>query len=209
MNEKSNSLKLRNIHKCYASKTLLADVDYDFSARIYTLSGENGSGKTTLLKIMAQRVLPDEGAVIFGKGAVSYISDDIKLYDHLTGTEHILLAQKLIYAGNAQKNGGPNLSFIDTLFTQAELESRISTYSKGMIQKLRLLLGLLKEPTLLLLDEPIDGLDENAREIVRDFLEDYATKGNIVILVSHTKEILDWGHISLRLHKGKLTEGEN
>lgn len=163
------------------------------SGRITGFVGFNGSGKTTTLKCMLGFIRPDAGTVkLFGglspaeaSRRIGYLPERPYYYDFLTGEAF------LQYHWDLSRVPGEGVfrDRADELFRLVKLEDararRLSTYSKGMLQRIGIAQALLRDPELLILDEPMSGLDPDGRELVRDVLAGLKGRGKTVFFSSH------------------------
>lgn len=183
-------LTLESITKHYGSQTILFDIDFQVTeAQIIALVAPNGTGKTTLLNVIANIEKADEGFVtVLGKDnsdhmifhEMSYLQDNTVLYGHLTGYDH------LVFVANEHRLSKEKLNaLIDKIGIRHYLKKRISQYSLGMKQHLLLAIALVNQPKLLLLDEPLNGLDPDSVILVRQILTELKESGTTVILSSH------------------------
>ena len=183
-------LEINNLNKKYFSKQALSDVNLSLEkGRILGLMGPNGSGKTTLLKIIAGLQHANSGNVkvceknigIETKKLVSFLPDKNVLYPHM----------KAIDAINFYHN-----YFMDMLdFMKLDKNEKVSSMSKGMIEKLNLILTFSRDARLFVLDEPLGGVDPVARErIISTIIKTYNEDSSIIIsthMVNDVENIFD------------------
>ncbi len=162
---------------------------------IYALVGPNGAGKTTLLKLLVGLLAPTSGnAVIYGhdiaeepieaKKMFAFISDDPKAYNYLTGREFLSLTANLrqIPAKTAEER----IEKLKALFPISDIiDQRMAHYSRGNRQKLAFLAGLLAQPKIFIIDEPIVGLDPASIKIFGQKLRGFAKEGGTVLFSTH------------------------
>jgi ABC-type multidrug transport system ATPase subunit len=184
------AIELADVGRAYGERIALAGVSLELeTGRTLAVFGANGAGKTTLLRILATllrphrgevrvlgRELPREGYAVRGK--VGFLGHDPLLYRDLTARENLRF--------HARLHGVP-FARIDTLLDAVGLERRgdepVHTFSRGMIQRLAVCRTVLHEPELLLLDEPLAGLDPGAAAAVAPLLA-----GGTRVLISHDVE---------------------
>jgi ABC-2 type transport system ATP-binding protein len=169
-----------------------------YAGEVFGLLGPNSSGKTTLLRCMSTLCKPDRGAVyVLGKHTVresfavrhciGVVFQDAGVDKILTGREHMELFGNLYHMPPAHLRRR-----IDELVGMLELEPYVDrltgTYSGGIKRRLDLALGLLHEPSVLLLDEPTVGLDLSSRRVIWNAVRKYATAGNTIVFTSHYLE---------------------
>ena len=180
-------------------KTVLTDVTFQVPAGKTTgFVGGNGQGKTTTLKCILQFVFADKGEVRywgrpFGRDVqarIGFLPERPYYYDFLTAAEFLEFHWRL--AGRKKSELPPRLKAI---LEQVELESaahqRIRSFSKGMLQRLGIAQALLCEPDLLILDEPMSGLDPDGRLLVKDILREQKQKGTTIFFSSHLLADMD------------------
>ena len=171
------------------------------SGEIFGLLGPNGAGKSTTLKMAATLLLPSGGwGRIAGydletqaddvRRRIGYVPEGAELYEVLTGGEFLDLVRDLhrLPAAEARRRRAP---LLDALELNADLDRVIGDYSKGMKQKLLLIAALQHEPPVLLLDEPLDGLDVSAQEALKQILRERAAAGCAVVYSSHILEVVE------------------
>ena len=165
------------------------------------LLGPNGAGKTTTLRMVTGLLMPDAGTIsIFGidaladpigaKQIVGWLSDEPMIYDKLTPLEYLEFVSGLwnIEAQIAEHRARDLLRWLDMEEFASE---RCEHFSRGMRQKVALAGALLHEPSLIILDEPLTGLDAGSARLVKSVLADRVSKGNTVIMTTHILEIAE------------------
>jgi ABC-2 type transport system ATP-binding protein len=192
-------LSVRNVHKTYGTHKVLESIDLSLvSGEIFGLVGLNGAGKTTLIKIVLDLIKSDQGAAeIFGvpsanlqsRRHLSYLPEKFQPSRYLKGMEYLDLA--LSYYG---KKLDPDLAraYAQRLdLDPGVLDNRVGSYSKGMGQKLGLLGAFMVDAALLVLDEPMSGLDPSARIKLKATLQDVRGQGKTIFFSSHILSDLD------------------
>lgn len=153
---------------------------------IYGLIGPNGAGKSTLLYLLTKLLTPDTGEIkLFGKQDyslenVGFVQDNRVLYSYLSGQDHL---DYIASIHNIDKNHVQH--YIQKFQMEEYIHDAVSSYSLGMKQRLLLALSLIKNPTILFLDEPFNGLDPASTILIRESLKQLANKGTIVLISSH------------------------
>lgn len=167
---------------------------------IVGLLGPNGAGKSTTMKAILGLVRPDAGAIrVYGqdvqsdpvavKRQIGYVPESPSVYEFLTGAEYLDFVADM-YGLDPSTRRARIQPYLDGLELAGHEHSLISSYSQGMRQKVALAAGLLHHPPLLVLDEPLNGLDPRAARVVKDLLRNRATKDRVGILFStHVLEI--------------------
>lgn len=167
----------------------------------YALLGPNGAGKTTTLRIVAGLMRPDSGEVaIFGTDALkdpiaakritAWVSDEPMIYDKLSPTEYLAFVAGLwgVDPAVAEKRAD---ELIDWLELRPHAHERCEDFSKGMRQKVALAGALVHDPRLIILDEPLTGLDARAARLVKDALLVRVRQGCTVIMTTHILEVAE------------------
>ncbi|HBY59729.1 MAG TPA: hypothetical protein DEH78_07885, partial [Solibacterales bacterium] len=165
------------------------------------LLGPNGAGKSTTIKIIAGILAPGGGtARVFGlplperaldvKRGIGYVPESAALFETLTGQEFLELCGRLhmVEEVTLQRRIG---EMLDTFGLSADGSSRLDSYSKGMRQKILLAAALLHDPGLILMDEPLSGLDVNAALLVKDLIAGLAASGKTVLYSSHVLDVVE------------------
>jgi ABC-2 type transport system ATP-binding protein len=201
-------------HLFQASSTALDDLSFVVNTgEIFGIIGPNGAGKSTALKILLGFLRQDKGTVsLFNKSphdstshsGLGYLPENPCLYDQLTITEQLRFAGQIAGYSPSQTE-----ERINELLTNVNLRHvatiPIRRFSKGMTQRAALAYALFTEPELLILDEPMSGLDPLGRQMVVDILREYNSKGHTVLFCSHI--LTDVERICNRIgimHKGRL-----
>lgn len=187
-------IELKNITKQYGSIIALRDVTLTIKeGDFFALLGPNGAGKTTIIRILLDFTKPTSGeASINGKQsydpearrAVGYLPENLKIPGWLSGTRY-LMRQALLYGMDRTSAETAIDKVIDTVGMRGRENSVASTYSKGMAQRIGLAAALLASPRLLILDEPVNGLDPIGIREFRLILEDLRNRGVTLLLNSH------------------------
>ncbi|OII33067.1 hypothetical protein BIU98_06340 [Curtobacterium sp. MMLR14_010] len=190
-------LELHELTKRYGRRTVLHSVTATVPAGTITaLLGPNGAGKSTLLHAINGLIPVDAGTVsVFDRKGepaslrtIGFCPDDLPMADLLTGMEYLDLVQ------GARRISVPE-RVMDRLLRGMRLSdaahSLIDTYSHGMRRKLQLIAALLHDPNVLVLDEPIRGLDPESSAIMKQLLRRYAARGNAVLLSTHDLMVAD------------------
>ncbi len=144
------------------------------------LVGGNGAGKTTLLRLMAGLLRPNRGRIGYS-GAVGMVAHHTMMYDALTAKENLTFFGRL----HGLPADGRVDRMIELLGLTHAADQRIATYSRGMLQRLAIARALLHEPDVLLLDEPLTGLDDAASRTVLEVIEQLKLQGAAFVIASH------------------------
>ncbi len=196
------ALELRGLTKTYGKKTAVDHFDLSVpQGELYALLGPNGAGKTTTLRMTAGLLKPDAGSVrIFGVDALTdpasakritaWLPDEPMLYDKLTPVEYLEFVSGLWgVPPKLARQRAENL--LKMLGLWDERAQRCESFSRGMKQKASLAGALIHDPKLLILDEPLTGLDAAAARLVKDMLQERARAGATVILTTHILEVAE------------------
>ncbi|WP_042149834.1 ABC transporter ATP-binding protein [Paucisalibacillus sp. EB02] len=200
MNEKV--LSLQNLTMSYSGKDVLNGINLDvYRGQIIGYIGPNGAGKSTTLKVMLGLVEGYGGTVeIFGKSIatndhiykhkIGYVPENAEIYDNLTAAEYLTFIGEL-YGLKRDEATTKALKLLDEFDMGDVFHSRISSYSKGMRQKVLIISSLLHNPDLIFLDEPLSGLDANSVMVIKDMLEALANQGKTIFYSSHIMDVVE------------------
>ena len=191
-------LKIVNVKKVINKKVILDSIDLKLQGgRIYGIRGKNGSGKTMLFRMISGLIFPTEGKVIIdGKELGKDISfpDSIGALIENPGyiPDYSGFKNLKLIAGIKNIVGDEKIKdMMRSLGLDPESKKKVKKYSLGMKQKLGLAMALMEDPDLILLDEPMNGLDEGTVKVVYDILEKHKERGALIMIASHDKEDLD------------------
>ncbi|MGD9548019.1 MAG: ATP-binding cassette domain-containing protein [Candidatus Krumholzibacteriia bacterium] len=194
------ALQVADLHKDFRSGFLrrrlrgIAGISFSVTpGTIFALLGHNGAGKTTTINCILDLVRPDNGTIsILGhphddprtRARIGYLPERPYFFEHLSGRELLAFYADLLGVPRADREGR-----IDRCLELVRMQEfggrRLSKYSKGMLQRIGLAQTLLGDPELLILDEPMSGLDPLGRREVRELLLDLRRQGKTIILSSH------------------------
>src|SRR3989338_2939011 len=209
-------LNIRNLTKKFGNKVAVDGVSFAIKPKeIYALIGPNSSGKTTIVKSIAGILRPNGGVIEVGgdnvvekpmatKARIGYIPDEPTVWSGMTGEEFLHFSGALYGLDPTLRTG--RIAELLPVFALAGLEKEyFESYSRGNKQKFSILAALLHEPKLILIDEPIVGLDPESAEMARKQFTEFAAKGGAVLLVTHTLPVAEAIATSIGLLKnGKL-----
>jgi ABC-2 type transport system ATP-binding protein len=213
-------LHIENLTKRYGTTTAVADLDLHVPAgELYAFLGPNGAGKTTTIKCVAGLLWPTSGSVKVGghdahaepvqaKSLLSYVPDQPYLYEKLSGREFLAFVGRLYgLDGEACR---ARIEALLELFDATDWADGLSEgYSHGMRQKIVLSAALLHDPKVLLIDEPMVGLDPRSSRLVRRVLRERVENGCAVLMSTHTlsvaQEVAD--RIGIMHHGRMVAEG--
>jgi len=195
------ALELKGLSKSF-DRPAVDGLDLTIRAgEFYALLGPNGAGKTTTLRIVAGLLKPDAGAVsVFGidalespaeaKRLIAWVSDELMIYDKLTPFEYLEFVAGLWNVDPATAEGRAR-ELIDWLGLGPHAHERCQGFSKGMRQKVALAGAMVHEPRLLILDEPLTGLDAGSARQVKDVLAERVRGGVTVVMTTHILEVAE------------------
>jgi len=180
----------RALEKRYGDKRVLRGVELDLPDDGFLLvTGPNGSGKTTLLRLCAGLAAPTGGALEIGidRGGIGYLAHESLVYRELTALENLDLYGRLYRVPERRERSG---MLLERFGLWDARHTRAGSYSRGMLQRLALCRALLHEPTLLVLDEPFSGLDEEGAELLDRELQERRA-GAAFVVATHDPVRLD------------------
>jgi ABC-2 type transport system ATP-binding protein len=202
LSPESDALVVKGLTKRFGDKAAVAGLDLTVRAgELYALLGPNGAGKTTSLRMITGLLQPDAGsAALFGrdmgadptgaKRLLAWLPDEPMVYDKLTGLEYLAFVAGLwgVEPKAARARAEELLRWLDLWDAR---DQRCEGFSRGMKQKVALAGALIHEPRLLILDEPLTGLDAGAARQVKDLLQERVRAGATVILTTHILEVAE------------------
>jgi ABC-2 type transport system ATP-binding protein len=209
-------LEVRKLAKRYSAIPAVQDVSFSIRpGQILGYLGPNGSGKSTTVKMLTGLIEPSDGEIFFrGENVLKnrlwfnrhfgYVPEEPYLYTHLTGREYLQLAGRL--RGMEKSLLERKIEAMLELFGLADFrDTQMSSYSKGMRQKVLLSAALLHDPQVLILDEPFSGLDVTAGLVFRSLLQALANEGKMILYSSHVLEVVEKVCSEvLILHRGRV-----
>jgi ABC-2 type transport system ATP-binding protein len=179
-------LEADGVSKSFGERAALREVSLDVSrGELLAVLGPNGAGKTTLLSILAGITKPDAGRIDLSNGEVGWVPQQAGLYRRLTVEENLRLFARMEEAEDVE-------GIVERMLDQTGLAERrhdqVSSLSGGNQQRINIAIGLLGDPSVLLLDEPSSGLDPSQRVRLWDFVAGLAEGGTTVIYSTHQIE---------------------
>jgi len=191
-------LKVQGIHKKYGKKQVINNVSFSVDKEeIVALVGPNGAGKTTLFNCISAIGNFDQGSISINNldihkdriailGKISFMQDSSTLYADLTGKDHLNFIANIRGKSKQEIN-----SLVQELGIASYIDRKVNTYSKGMKQFLSLALAIISQPTLLLMDEPMSGLDPSSIKLFRDKIFQLRSEGCTILFSSHILSEVD------------------
>jgi ABC-2 type transport system ATP-binding protein len=200
--EPAYALVLQQVGKSFDGKVAVRDLSLAIRpGEFYGLLGANGAGKTTSLRMTVGLLAPDRGSIeVFGidalqrpsdaKQVLAWLPDEPMLYDQLTPLEYLEFVAGLwrIEAREAAARAG---ELLDRLDLWSQRDTRCAALSRGMKQKVSLAGALVHDPRLLILDEPLTGLDPAIQREVKDLLLARTDAGCTIILATHILDVAE------------------
>jgi ABC-2 type transport system ATP-binding protein len=189
------SIELRGVTRWYGNVVAVNDITMSIGAGVTGLLGPNGAGKSTVLHLIAGFLAPSRGELtvagertwrnpgLFRK--VGLVPERDSVYSFLTGAEFVAATAKLHKLARPQAAAARAIAMVE--LTEAQ-DRRISTYSKGMRQRIKVAAALVHDPEVVLLDEPFNGMDPRQRLHMMDLLHDQGAQGRVILLSSHVLE---------------------
>ena len=190
-----SAIELRNVSRWYGNVVAINDITMTISQGVTGLLGPNGAGKSTLLHLIAGFLEPSRGELTVG-GAASWRNPDIyrvlglvperdSVYAFLTGQEFVRATARLHKLPDPDAAAQRAIGIVEMTGAQ---DRRISTYSKGMRQRIKVAAALVHDPEILLLDEPFNGMDPRQRLHMMDLLDKLGSEGRTILFSSHILE---------------------
>ena len=214
-------LEVRDVTKRYGALTAVSHVSFTVKpGDVLGYLGPNGSGKSTTVKMIVGLMPPTHGQVRFDgadiqdalvayKANVGYVPEEAHVYTHLTGPEYLRLVGRLRGISPARLEGKID-RFLRVFGLDADYHAPLASYSKGMRQKILLAAALIHNPRVLVLDEPVSGLDVSTALVLRTVVRALAADGRIIFYSSHELETIE--KISTRviiLHEGRVVADDS
>lgn len=195
-------IELCNVTKSFSGKTAVDGLGLSIGwGEIFAFLGPNGAGKTTTIKMITGLLLPTQGRICVGdcdlethgreaRRLLGYVPDQPYLYDKLTGREFLQFIVEMY--GLPAVHGRRNLEQQIETFAMADYVDELTeSYSHGMKQRLVFAAALVHEPRVLVVDEPMVGLDPKSARLVKDLLREQASSGTTVFMSTHTLNVVE------------------
>jgi ABC-2 type transport system ATP-binding protein len=204
-------LEVRDLGHDYLGQAALVDVNLEVtSGELVAMVGSNGAGKTTFLKAAAGLLDPQRGSVrvarspagsMLARASTSYIPDAPTLYDDLSLNEHLEYVARL-HGVSEWKQRSDEL--LRRLFLDDRGDDLPANFSRGMRQKVSIALGFIRPFSVLLADEPYDGLDPQSRMVLTELLQESSADGKAVVFSTHRTEAITFATRCVALYDGEL-----
>ena len=197
-----HALAIRSLRKSFDDLVAVDGLDLHIHAgEFYALLGPNGAGKTTTLRMVSGLLAPDDGSIsVFGTDAladpiaakrkIAWVSDEPMIYERLTPLEYLEFVSGLWSVDPATAEARA-LELVSWLGLGHAANERCGGFSKGMKQKVALAGALVHDPDLVILDEPLTGLDAASARQVKDVLQRRVAQGKTIIMTTHILEVAE------------------
>ena len=196
------TIAITNLRKSYDAKVAVADLTMRVEpGEILGFLGPNGAGKSTTVKILTGLLTPDAGtAEVAGfdvvkhplevKKRLGYVPEAPVVYDTLTAEEYLELVGCLYHLDRGMLDARRN-ELLQLFDLDAARHQRLKEFSKGMRQKVVIAAAMIHRPEVLILDEPLDGLDANTALVIKELLRKLAAQGRTIMFSSHILEVVE------------------
>jgi ABC-2 type transport system ATP-binding protein len=214
-------LELQGISKKFSAITVVNDVSFSVApGEVLGYLGPNGAGKTTTIKMLAGLLEPTRGRILFHgldvrsdihayKKRLGYVPEQSEIYPHLSAYDYLSMVGRL--RGLPERTLKDKvIEFLRIFELDEDMHGPISSYSKGMRQKVLITAAILHNPAILLLDEPMSGLDVTTSLVIRDLIHRLAREEKIIIYSSHVLEVTEKVCSKvIILHRGNIVANDS
>lgn len=195
-------ISIRNLFKSYGTKHVLKDINLEaWPGQVIGYIGPNGAGKSTTVKILCGLLTDYEGSVtvkgfdikkqtLQAKRVIGYVPELAELYDVLTPREYLGFSGAL-YGLDKDLTEDRIVRMMSAFGLQANIDQRMESFSKGMKQKVLIASGLMHNPDIIILDEPLSGLDANSVIIIKELISRLAKEGKTIFYCSHMMDVVE------------------
>jgi ABC-2 type transport system ATP-binding protein len=195
-------LAANGLYKFYGSVPAVQDVTFTLApGQVLGYLGPNGSGKSTTVKMLTGLLEPTDGEVTHNgqnihkdlaayRQRLGYVPEEANLYPYLTGQEYLDMVGTLRAMPDSRKNGRIN-SLLELFSLWPHRHVTLGSYSKGMRQRILLIAALMDNPDLLILDEPLSGLDVTSALIIKNLIQALSARGKSIFYCSHILEVVE------------------
>ncbi len=215
------TLEIRGLTKKYRGIAVVDDVSFTIRpGEVTGYLGPNGSGKSTTVKMITGMIEPTAGRVFLDgrdiredltgfKRRLGYVPEEAVVYSYLTGLEYLQLIGRLRCLPEAGVERKAN-ELLDLFSLAPYRHAPISTYSKGMKQRVLISAALLHDPDILILDEPLSGIDVTSAQLFKHLLGELAAQGKTILYISHVLEVVEkvCGHVVI-IYRGKIQAADS
>lgn len=197
-------LKIQNLSKAYQKGKVKAVDDLNLEVKpgeIFGFLGPNGAGKTTSIKMIVGLLKQDQGSItvngydtlkqtLAAKSSIGFVPDNPDLYDKLTGIEYVNFIAD-VYRVDSATRQKRLVKLIEMFEISKAMGDLIGSFSHGMKQKLALTAALIHEPPLLILDEPMVGLDPRSAHLFKELMTEHCRQGKTVFFSTHILDVAE------------------
>ena len=195
-------LEIKNLTKKFGDKVAVNGIDLSVkSGEIYGFLGPNGAGKTTTIKMIVGMLMPDGGSItvdgidaihddVEAKRQIAYVPDSPEIYDIMTGRQYLNFIADVFELSDEERNKQID-RYAEVFEMQDNLDVMIAGYSHGMKQKIVIMGALIHSPKLLILDEPMVGLDAKSSFRLKEIMRALADEGRTVFFSTHVMEVAE------------------
>lgn len=195
-------LEIKNLTKKFGDKVAVDNIDLSVkSGEIYGFLGPNGAGKTTTIKMIVGMLMPDGGSInvdgidainddVEAKRQIAYVPDSPEIYDIMTGRQYLNFISDVFELSDEERNKQID-RYAEVFEMKDNLDVMIAGYSHGMKQKIVIMGALIHSPKLLILDEPMVGLDAKSSFRLKEIMRALADEGRTVFFSTHVMEVAE------------------
>lgn len=195
-------ISIRNLKKSYGDKQVLKGINLEiYPGQVIGYIGPNGAGKSTTVKVLTGLISDFEGDVLMYnqsikedivaiKSQIGYVPENAEIYEVLTPLEYLDFVGKL-YGMEEDKIAERAMKLLTAFGIGGNADQRMDTFSKGMRQKVLLISGIIHNPKIIILDEPLSGLDANAVIMVKELIALLAKEGKTIFYCSHMMDVVE------------------
>ncbi|QVK17941.1 ABC transporter ATP-binding protein [Mycoplasmatota bacterium] len=195
-------LEIKELTKRYGEKLAVNKINFSVKpGEIFGFLGPNGAGKTTTIKMIVGLLKPDEGQILINgfnnqvdileaKYQFCYVPDNPEVFEKITGYDYLQFMCDVFKVPFEEREEKIN-NYLEKLMLKDDVNGFISGYSHGMKQKIVIIGALIANPKVLILDEPMVGLDPKAQHTVKELLAEHCSRGNSVFFSTHVLEVAE------------------
>lgn len=195
-------LEIKNLTKKFGDKVAVDNIDLSVKpGEIYGFLGPNGAGKTTTIKMIVGMLMPDGGSIsvdgidainddVEAKRQIAYVPDSPEIYDIMTGRQYLNFIADVFELSDEERNKQID-RYAEVFEMKDNLDVMIAGYSHGMKQKIVIMGALIHSPKLLILDEPMVGLDAKSSFRLKEIMRALADEGRTVFFSTHVMEVAE------------------
>ncbi len=195
-------LEIKNLTKKFGDKVAVDNIDLSVKfGEIYGFLGPNGAGKTTTIKMIVGMLMPDGGSIsvdgidainddVEAKRQIAYVPDSPEIYDIMTGRQYLNFIADVFELNDEERNKQID-RYAEVFEMKENLDVMIAGYSHGMKQKIVIMGALIHSPKLLILDEPMVGLDAKSSFRLKEIMRALADEGRTVFFSTHVMEVAE------------------